>query len=160
MRAHRGTLALLGALALAAAATPGESAARAEYVSLLEPICETNTNANRRILRNVRQRARKRATMRQAGVQFVRAAAAFGSTVGEMAAVPRPPEDAARLGRWFKQLRVVQANLRKLGRALKKRDRILAAHEQIRVERSSNAANNIGFAFRFHQCRLTPSRFT
>jgi hypothetical protein len=44
--------------------------------------------------------------------------------------------------------------------ALKKGDKILAAHEGIRVERSGNAANNVGFVFEFHYCHITPGRFT
>ena len=49
-----------------------------------------------------------------------------------------------------------QAKLRKLGKALKEDDEIKAAHEQIRVERASNAANNVSFVFEFRYCRLTP----
>ncbi len=39
-------------------------------------------------------------------------------------------------------------------------NKVKAAHEQIRVERSSNAANNVSFVFGFNYCHLTPSRFT
>jgi hypothetical protein len=135
---------------------------RAEYVSQVEPICEANTVANKRILENVRERARSKQSqvVRQAGGQFIRASTAFGETVRKLAAVPRPPEDDARLLRWFEQLRIVKSHLRKLGVALQEEDKIRAAHEQIRVERASNAANNVGFVFEFRYCRLTPSRFT
>lgn len=132
---------------------------REEYVGQVEPICESNTLANDRILKNVKEKARN-GKLKEAGAQFIHAAAAFGSTVDKIATVPRPPEDEARLLKWFKQLRVVQTNLRKLGKALKEGDKIKAAHEGIRVERSSNAANNVGFVFEFHSCRITPSRFT
>ncbi len=44
--------------------------------------------------------------------------------------------------------------------ALKEENKIRAAHERIRLERSANAANNISFVFEFHYCRITPSRFT
>ena len=43
-----------------------------------------------------------------------------------------------------------------LGKALKEGEKIIAAHEQIRVERASNAANNVSFVFEFHYCHLTP----
>jgi hypothetical protein len=49
---------------------------------------------------------------------------------------------------------------RALGVALKANEEIKAAHEQIRVERASNAANNFSFVFDFRYCHLTPSRFT
>ena len=135
---------------------------RAEYVAAVEPICEANTLANKRILKNVRTKARSKDpdAVREAGGQFVHASAAFGSTVSKIAAVPPPPEDEVRLGRWIERLRIVQANLRHLGKALQKLEKIKAAHEAIRVERSGNAANNVGFAFGFRYCRITPSRFT
>jgi hypothetical protein len=148
------TLLLVGA---AAAEETGPS--RAEYVSQAEPICEANTIANKRILKNVQAKARN-GKLKEAGAQFIHASAAFGSTVDKLSAVPRPSEDDARLSRWLDQLRVVQANLRGLGKALKAEDRIRAAHERIRVERSANAANNVSFAFEFRYCRITPSRFT
>jgi hypothetical protein len=146
----------------AAAGAEEPPAPRDEYVAKVEPICEANTLANKRILKDVRTRARSKDPdqVRAAGRQFIHAAAAFGSTVSEIAAVPKPPEDEARLARWVDQLRIVQTNLRHLGKALKRLERIKAAHESIRVERSGNAANNVGFAFGFRYCRITPSRFT
>lgn len=160
----KGTLVLAVSIAaatllLAAPVRAEDPPERAEYVALVEPICQANTDANKRILKNVREKARN-GKMKEAGAQFIHAAAAFGSTVNKLAAVPRPPADDARLLKWFDQLRIVQANLRKLGKALKREDKILAAHEAIRVERSSNAANNVGFTFEFQACRITPSRFT
>ncbi|HEX7245739.1 MAG TPA: hypothetical protein VF245_09260 [Solirubrobacterales bacterium] len=163
---------IVGIIALALAATTffagavagaeEPTAPRAEYVARVEPICEANTLANKRILKDVRTKARSKdpEKVKAAGAQFIHAAAAFGSTVGKIAAVPPPPEDEARLHRWIERLRVVQANLRHLGKALKRLQMIKAAHEAIRVERSGNAANNIGFAFGFRYCRITPSRFT
>lgn len=135
---------------------------RDEYVAAVEPICEANTLANKRILKNVRTRARSKSSkqVKRAGGQFVHASAAFGSTVGKIAAVPPPAEDEARLDRWIGHLRIVQANLRHLGKALQRLEKIKAAHEAIRVERSGNAANNVGFTFGFRYCRITPSRFT
>jgi hypothetical protein len=157
--------ALVAAAALLlAASAPAEEAGptREEYFSQVEPICEANTVANKRILVNVRERARSRNenTVRQAGGQFIRASEAFGSTLGKISSVPRPVADDARLVKWFGYLRIVKTNLRKLGVALQEGDKIKAAHEQIRVERSSNAANNVSFVFEFRYCRLTPSRFT
>lgn len=145
-----------------ASAASAEEPTRPQYVEQVEPICKANTEANKRILKNVRTKARSRnpAKMKEAGAQFIHASAVFGKTVQKMAAVPRPATDDARLVKWFKQLGIVREKLRKLGVALKAGDEIKAAHEQIRVERASNAANNVGFVFEFHYCRLTASRFT
>jgi hypothetical protein len=138
-----------------------EAPTRAQYVEQVEPICQANTEANKRILKNVRTKAKSRvpAKLKQAGGQFIHASAAFGATVEKLSAVPRPAADDARLLRWFDQLGIVQEKLRKLGVALKAGEEIKAAHEQIRVERAANAANNVGFVFGFHYCHLTPSRF-
>ena len=153
---------LAGAAALLLAAGAGAEEAgpsRAEYVSQVEPICEANTVANKRILKNVQAKARN-GKLKEAGAQFIHASAAFGSTVDKLYAVPRPSEDDARLLRWLEQMRIVQANLRNVGKALKAEDKIRAAHERIRLERSANAANNVSFTFEFRYCRITPSRFT
>lgn len=150
------------ALLPAAATAAEEGPTRAQYVEQVEPICQANTEANKRILKNVKPKAKSGvpAKMKEAGAQFIHASAVFGKTVEKLSAVPRPSADDARLLKWFTQLGVVQAKLRALGVALKENNEIKAAHEQIRVERASNAANNFSFVFGFHYCHLTPSRFT
>lgn len=155
-------IALAAILALGPVSMAGaEEPTRPQFVEQAEPICQANTEANKRILTNAQAKAKSRnaAKMREAGGQFIHASAVFGKTVGELNAVPRPPADDTRLLRWFAQLGVVREKLRKLGAALQEGDEIKAAHEQIRVERASNAANNVGFVFGFHYCRLTKSRF-
>lgn len=143
------------------AAAHAEEPTRQQYVEQVEPICQANTEANLRILKNVQDKARSPdpAKMKEAAAQFIHASVVFGKTVGKIAAVARPAADNERLLKWFKQLNVVREKLRKLGIALRQGERIKAAHEQIRVERASNAANNISFVFDFHACRLTKSRF-
>jgi hypothetical protein len=154
--------AALAALVAAPAVHAEEEPTRDQYREQVEPICQTNTEANKRILRNVSARARSHdpAKMKQAGRQFIHASAAFGKAVTKLAAVPRPAADDARLRSWFKQLGIVREKLRSLGVALKASEEIKAAHEQIRVERASNAANNYSFVFEFHYCRLNRSRFS
>jgi hypothetical protein len=159
-------LCIAASIAVAALLTPAGAGAeegapptRVEYVAQVEPICQANTIANEHILAHAKERARNGKT-KQAGAQFIHASAAFGETVEKIAAVPRPPADDARLVKWFGFLEIVELDLRKLGRALKEGDKIKAAHEAIRVQRSSNAANNVGFIFEFHYCRITQSRFT
>jgi hypothetical protein len=150
------------ALLPAAAASAEEGPTRAQYVEQVEPICQANTKANQRILKNVKTKARSKepSQVRQAGAQFVQASSAFGAATRKLALVPRPPADDARLLKWFTYLGIVKEKLLKLGRALKAGEKILAAHEQIRVERASNAANNVGFIFEFHYCHLSASNFT
>jgi hypothetical protein len=147
------------ALFVAAAAPAAEPPTREGYVAQVEPICERNTLENKRILNGVRDKVR-RGRLGAAGGQFIRASEEFGDTVREIAAVPRPAGDNARLMKWFGFLKIIKTHLRNLGKALQARDRIRATHESIRVERSSNAANNVSFVFEFRYCRITPSRFT
>jgi CRISPR/Cas system-associated protein Cas10 (large subunit of type III CRISPR-Cas system) len=146
----------------AAVASAEEAPTRAQYVEQVDPICQANTEVNKRILKNVKTKARSKSpqTVKEAGTQFIHASSAFGAAETKIAAVPRPPADDARLLKWFKYLSIVKADLRKLGKALKEGKKILAAHEQIRVERASNAANNVSFTFEFHYCHLSTSNFT
>ena len=150
------------ALLPAAIASAEEAPTRAQYVEQVDPICKANTEANKRILKNVKTKARSKSpkTVRQAGAQFIQASSAFGSAAKKIATVPRPPADDARLLKWFKYLGIVKTNLRKLGKALQANEKITAAHEQVRLERSANAANNVSFVFEFHYCHLTASNFT
>jgi hypothetical protein len=162
MKGVRTVVVLAAVMALGSvAAARAEDPTRPQYVERVEPICQANTEANLRILKNVQMKARSRnpVKMKEAGAQFIHASSVFGKTVGKIAAVARPPHDNERLLRWFKQLNIVREKLRKLGVALREGNEIKAAHEQIRVERASNAANNVSFVFEFHACRLTKSRF-
>jgi len=152
-------LIVIAALVLAVVADAQESPNREEYVARVEPICQANTIANHRILKGVRNEV-KHHKLATAGRQFIRAAEAFGATVKQIAAVPRPPGDAERLTTWLGFLGIVRTDLGKLGKALVKGDRVTANHELLGVERSSNAANNVSFAFGFHYCRIEPSRFS
>lgn len=153
----------LAAMALLPAATAfaEEEPTRAQYVEQVDPICLTNTEANKRILKNVKTKARSKSvkTVREAGSQFIQASSAFGTTEKKIAAVPRPLADDARLLKWFNHLSIVRTDLRKLGKALQENKKILAAHEQVRVERAANAANNVSFVFEFKYCHLTASNF-
>jgi hypothetical protein len=156
------SIAAMALLPAVAAASAEEPLTRAQYVERVDPICQANTEANQRILKNVKTKARSKSpkTVKEAGAQFIHASSAFGAAETKIAAVPRPPADDARLLKWFKYLSIVKTDLRKLGVALKEGKKILAAHEQIRVERASNAANNVSFTFEFRYCHLSKSTFT
>jgi hypothetical protein len=166
MRGNPRTFAAIICATLAAASTaqaevfiPAEGPTRTDYVAQIEPICARNAEANTRILKGARGRVR-RGKLRQASGQFFQASTAFGNTVVKIVAVPRPTSDDVRLKKWFKFLRIVKSNLRKIGKALKEGNKVRAIHETIRAERSGNAANNVGSIFNFRECRLTPSRFS
>jgi hypothetical protein len=155
-------LAFAATLVVAAAACAETPVAtvptRTEYVATVDPICKTNTDENKRILKGASEKVNA-GKLAQAGRQFTDASKAFGESVKQIRAVPRPPEDSPRLEKWFGFLKIVQTNLGKVGKALKEGNKVRAVHEKIRAERSSNAANNVSFVFGFKYCHLKASQF-
>jgi len=149
---------MVAAVSANAEILPGAIPTRAEYVAEVEPICAQNTSANQPILKHARQKVNAR-RLPAAGADFIKVAANFGRALKSIEAVPRPTEDSSRLEKWFSFLKTVQKNLAKVGKALKEENKVKAAHEKIRAERSSNAANNVSFVFGFDSCRLTPAQF-
>jgi hypothetical protein len=145
-------------LAIAAIARAAEEPTRESYVAQVETICKRNVSASQRILKGASERIKKR-NLGPAGRQFIHVSIAMGNAIKRIAAVPRPAADDVRLRKWIKFLGIVKTRLRRLGGELKAGDRLKATHESINIERSSNAANNVGFVFGFHYCRLTRSRF-
>jgi hypothetical protein len=149
---------LIAAVSASAAIAPGTIPTRAEYVAEVEPICQQNTDSNKPILKSARKKVNAK-NLKGAGSDFFKVSANFGKALTAIEAVPRPTEDAPRLEKWFKFLKIVKTNLRKVGKALKEENKVKASHEKIRAERSSNAANNVSFVFGFTSCRLTPAQF-
>ena len=131
---------------------------RAEYVSAVDPLCQKTFDNNKKILKNVRPMV-KADKFKPAAAKFATASKNVGSMIKSIEAVPRPTEDAARLEKWFKFLKIIKTNLGKIGTALKQENEVKANHETIRTERSSNAANNVSFVFQFKYCALKPSQF-
>jgi hypothetical protein len=160
MRRKLGTFAavVLATFVVAPLAHGEEPLTREGYVARVEPLCKSNTEASEPILAGVGKQVKKR-ELKPAGQRFVHASKIFGHGIGQLAAVPAPPADAARLAKWLKYLRIVKGRMYKLGRYLEDEERLRATHEQIALEHSSNAANNVSFVFRFHYCKLSRSRF-
>lgn len=145
-------------LAVVTIAHAAEEPTREGYVAKVETICKRNTSVSQRILKGASERIKKR-DLAPAGRQFIHVSIAMGNAIKRIAAVPPPPGDDVRLQKWVKFLGIVKTRLGRLGRELKAGERLKATHESINIERSSNAANNVGFVFGFHYCRLTRSRF-
>ncbi|MBW8060066.1 MAG: hypothetical protein FVQ78_06960 [Solirubrobacterales bacterium] len=146
-------VALLVAVPVALAA--GE---RDEYVARVEPICKANTKANARILKGVKGQVQK-GRLVLAGKRFIRASRAFGKAVRQIAKVPRPAPDAAKLKRWIGYLRLEKSLLQKVGKALKANNKFKAQQLSVRLNRNSNRANNTVINFSFDECRIDSSRF-
>jgi len=158
MRRTPGILAVIVATLVVAPAALGAEQTREGYVAAVEPICERDTLRSQKILSGAQERIKDQKLV-PAGRQFLRVSETFGGAVRKLIAVPRPPADEARLQKWFEFLRIVQSRMRDLGKLLIAEERIKATHASIKLERSSNAANNVSFVFGFRYCRLSRSRF-
>ncbi len=149
-------IALLVAAPLAMAAE-GELT-RDEYVERVEPICKSNTEANSRILKGVKDQV-KQGQLVPAGKRFIRASSALGKAVGKIAAVPQPTADAAKLTKWIGYLKSEKTFLQKIGSALKAKDKFHAQKLAVELNKNNNKANNTVISFGFDECRIDSSRF-
>lgn len=146
-------LASASALALAAETT------RAEYVAAVEPICKANTQADGRILKGVKAKVRS-GKLKPAAAQFAKAAAALAKAHHELAAVPQPPADRARLGKWLGFIENEVGLFEGTARKLKAGEKAAAERESTLLIREANRANGQVLSFEFNYCHAEPSQFT
>jgi hypothetical protein len=145
--------ALLAQTALAA------EVSRDEYVQSAEPICKANTEANRRIFKGAPEEV-KAGKLKAASTHFSRAKAALAKAVRQLAALPQPATDEAKLQKWIGYLGAERDLLGKIATALAHEDKPAAQQLSVRLNRNSNLANNTVLAFGFDYCRIDPSRFS
>jgi hypothetical protein len=150
--------ALTAFVALSALAAAAEQT-REGYVATVEPICKTNTQANEKILGGVRQEV-KAGKLGPAGAAFLKSAAALKQTYTQLAAVPQPPADAAKLSKWLGYVKSEATLFEAAGRALKAGQKTKAQKLVIELTHNADLANEQVFAFDFHYCQFEPSKFT
>jgi hypothetical protein len=138
------------------AAEPGEE--RDEYVAKAEPICKTNVLANKKIFKGAKTEV-KDGELKRASKHFSRAATAFGKTIRQLAAIPQPPADSAKLTKWIGLLKDEKVLIEKIGRALQAENKHKAESISVDLNHNSNVANNTVLSFGFNYCRIEPSRF-
>lgn len=148
-------VALLAAVPVALAA---EEPTREEYVAKVEPICKANTEANSRILKGVKEQV-KQDKLVPAGKRFVSASGVLGKTVTQIAKVPQPSTDSAKLTKWIGYLTKEKAFLQKIGGALKADNKFQAQKLAVELNKNNNKANNTVISFGFKECRIDSSRF-
>jgi hypothetical protein len=145
--------ALLGAVP--ASATEAE---RDAYKDAVEPICKANTEANEKILKGVRQKV-KAGKYDAAAKQFQGAAKALKKTRAQLLAVPKPPEDVARLTKWLGYVKTEVQLFEAISTKLKK-DEVTAAQKMVvRLVSNARQANNQVLDYEFRYCRFQPSKF-
>jgi hypothetical protein len=149
---------LILALALAATTAGAEAPTRDEYVNRLESVCKPDAEATQRAMRGARADVSAE-RLGVAAAKFARATTIFGSTVRTIAAVPRPPADAARLSRWFGYLKAQESYLQRITTQLKGGRAIQAQRLTARFIHNGNLANNVVIAFGFDYCSFKFSRY-
>jgi hypothetical protein len=151
-------LALAVALLVTASAASAATPAQQEYADQVEPICKANSEANSRILKGVKTQVQKD-ELAPAGKRFVRASEALGKAVIQIAKVPRPEEYAVKLEKWIGYLKSEKTFLRKIGKALKGRNKFEAQKLAVDLNKNNNKANATVISFPFKECRIDSSRF-
>jgi hypothetical protein len=148
------------ALALLTAAVPAaaEAPTRDQYVERLEAICKPDAEATQKAMRGARADIRAERLAVAAG-KFAKATSIFAGTVKRIAAVPRPPADTARLGKWFTYLKRQESYLRQITAQLRQDHAIKAQRLTARFIHNGNLANNVVLAFGFDHCSFKFSRY-
>jgi hypothetical protein len=141
-----------------ALATVSPTQTREGYVAAVEPICKRNSEANSRILKGVKGQV-KHDQLAPAGKRFIRASAALGKTVSQIAAAPQPTADAAKLTTWIGYLKKEKAYLQKIGGYLKAENKYQAQKQAVELNRNNNKANNTVISFGFKECKIDSSKF-
>jgi hypothetical protein len=162
LRGRRQTIAIAlivsATFAVTAMASAADDPALQGYVGQVEPICQANTEASHHILAGAQARV-NRGKLDLAGKQFGRAATAFGKSIEQLEAVPRPPAYEVKLTKWFGHLELIDAYLGKISKALISGNKLKATYEVVKLRSSANATNNVVYDIDFRYCRLTESRF-
>jgi hypothetical protein len=144
--------------ALVGAAAAAEAPTRDEYVGRLEKICKPDALATQQAMKGARADVRRERFTAAAG-KFANATSIFGGTVKQIAAVPRPSADTAKLGKWFGYLDRQEDFLRQITSALRADRGIKAQRLTARFIHSGNLANNVVLAFGFDYCSFKFSRY-
>lgn len=150
--------AALGPVGAPAAETASATPTRDEYTATLEQICKPDTLATQRAMKGARGDIQAERLGVAAG-KFARATTIFGSTVSEIAAVPRPSADTAKLAKWFGYLGRQHDYLGQITAQLRADHAIEAQRLTARFIHNGNLANNVVLAFGFEYCSFKFSRY-
>jgi hypothetical protein len=154
-------VAVIAATALASLtslAVAGE-VSRDSYREAVEPICLANTKSNERILAGTRSEVRA-GKLAPAAAQFARAASALKRTRTQLAAVPQPSGDQARLTKWLGEVGTEASLFERISGQLRAGQKSAAERTVAKLSTNANQANNLVIPFEFQYCRFEPSRFT
>jgi hypothetical protein len=151
-----GALLLLLVSSLALAADLEEE--RQAYKTQVEPICKQNRQANERVLKGVKQNIRA-GKLKLAATQFAKGAAALKKARTQLAAVPKPAADSARLTKWLGLIKDEVELFEHVSRKLKAGDERGAQRMALQLTGTVNRANNTVLPYEFKYCRVQTSQF-
>jgi hypothetical protein len=154
-RVTAAALALAFAIVSVAAA---EGSPRDEYKEKVEPICKTDKSASKRILTGVEKLVRHN-KLKPAGQRFSRAAAALQKAERQLAAVPQPPEDSARLRRWLSGIKGEVSLMRRIAAKFKHGNKSKGSSLVVKLKNNAKKTNNLVIVYQFRYCKIDPSEF-
>ena len=156
-------LGIAGVLCLILAAlVPLASAAelnRDEYKAQVEPICKTSKSASDKYLKGVRKLV-KEEKLKQASERFTKAAAALEKAQKQLAVVPQPTADEAKLAKWLNGIKGEVALMRTIATKLRQGNAGRASSLSVKLTHNATATNNLVIAFQFRYCKIDPSKYT
>ncbi len=158
---RKSSLSLLGlaaAVTLLVAAPLALAITLDEYKVQVEPLCKRNTETSTTILKGVKTQVQK-GDLAQAGRRFIRASAALGKAVTQIAAVPKPEEEAVKLTKWIGYLKDQKTYLQQIGQALKADKKAKAQQTAVKLNKANKQANDTVISFGFNHCRIDSSKF-
>jgi hypothetical protein len=132
---------------------------RSEYKAAVEPICQTNSKANDKILKPVRSLVKKN-KLKPAGARFIQASNALKQTLGKLEAQPQPTADEARLSKWLGYVKKEAELFSSAGKALKAGNKHKAQKFVNQLTSNANQANATVLAFSFKYCKFEPAKYT
>jgi hypothetical protein len=155
------SIATTALLALALLAVPAFAAeqTREGYVAAVEPICKANKQSSDRYLKGVKALV-KNDKLAQASQNFTKAAAALEKAQKQLAAVPQPPADTAKLTKWLAGIKEEIAQMRTIATKLKQGDKGKASALAVRLQHNATQTNNQVIAFQFDYCNIDPSQYS
>ncbi len=153
------TMALTAALFLSIVSLAAAEETPESYKAKVEPICEANSKANEKILKNVKTEV-KQGKDALAAKQLDQAAKALKATETQLAAVEQPPADTERLGKWLGYVKTEASLFEQTGKALKANNKNKAQQLESKLNSNANSANAEVLSFGFHFCRFEPSKYT
>jgi hypothetical protein len=153
-----GALAALLLLSVTSMAFADLTEERQAYKAQAEPICKRNREANERVLKGVKKNIRSE-KLKLAATQFAKGAAALKKARAQLAAVPKPAADSARLTKWLGYIKSEIELFEQVSKKLEAGEKSQAQRMAIQLTSTVNRANNSVLPYEFNYCKVQTSQF-